>query len=472
MLKLKNTLNGEVEELIPHSGKTVQMYVCGVTPYDNCHLGHARTFVSFDVMKRWMHECGLKVNHIQNVTDIDDKIIKRAQERKVMPLELSDKFDKKSRKEFEQLNILAPNVMPKISEHIPQTLAMIQKLLDKKAAYITDTGVYFEISKFAKYGKLSGQNLEKIKAGARIEVDEKKKNPADFALWKFEETAGATYDSPWGRGRPGWHIECSSMSMHCTKGKPLDLHCGARDLIFPHHENEIAQSEGAGYVPFSHMWVHTGFLTVNGEKMAKSLGNFITIEDALKKWDANTLRLFFSLTHYSSPIDFSETAIESAKNVLENVKRNLSIMHGEGENENRKEEGELENRINAYLDDFASNMDKDLDTPSAISALVLASKEIARARADGKCSKKEMQKLAGKIREKFEVIGIDIKSGEEQKTIKEGKMNEKEIQSLIKEREEARKKKDFKKSDEIRDLLKKNGIVLEDSKDGIRWRYS
>jgi len=408
----------------------------------------------------------MKINFIQNVTDVEDKIIKRANELGVLPLELSDKYDKKAREEFKILNILPPTVMPKISEHIPKTIEMIQKLMDNGIAYKTDSGVYYEVAKFRDYGKLSGQNLEKIKRGARIEVDESKKSPEDFALWKFGQTKGCAWDSPWGKGRPGWHIECSAMSMDKTGGKPLDLHCGARDLIFPHHENEIAQAEGAGYKPFCRMWVHTGFLTVEGEKMAKSLGNFVTIEQALKKWEPNTLRLFFAQTHYSSPVDFSEKSLEAAKNTLENIKRSLTVMQGEGEKSDKEAEHNLEDAINTHLSKFTTAMDNDFDTPSAISELVLASKEIAKARAQNRVSKDELKKQIERIVQKFQILGLEVLQKD-----KETKVSKEEINELVQKREEARKNKDWASADKIRNKLKEMGVVLEDSKEGIRWRF-
>lgn len=467
MLNAQNTLSRKIEELKPNDGKTLHMYVCGITPYDSSHLGHARTFVSFDIMRRWI-EGGhkIKVNFIQNVTDIDDKIINRAKQKGILPLELSKKYDEQCRGEMKKLNIMPATVMPKISEHIPQTIAMIQKLMDAQIAYKTDTGIYYDVSKFADYGKLSGQNIDKIKSGARIEIDEKKKNPIDFALWKFSQEKGATYESPWGKGRPGWHIECSAMSMHHTNGTPLDLHCGARDLIFPHHENEIAQSQGAGYKPFSRMWIHTGFLTVNGEKMAKSLGNFITIEEALKKWDANSLRLFFAQTHYSSPVDFSEKSIEAAKNTLDNVKRSLTIMQGEGEKSDKDAEHTLMDLINSHMSKFASAMDNDFDTPSAISELVLATKEIARARAQNNISKEIIQEQIEIVKQKFEMLGFSFEQN------KHTQMSKEQIDKLVAKREEARQNKDWATSDKIRDELAGNGVIIEDSKDGIRWRYA
>ncbi len=468
MLYIKDTLSAENKEIKSNSDGKFHMYVCGITPYDSSHLGHARTFVSFDIIRRWIqYGHNIDVNYIQNVTDIDDKIIQRSKLRGVNALELSAKYDQQFREQMIKLNIIPATHMPKISEHIAQTIELVQKLLDRGFAYITDTGVYYEVAKFNEYGKLSGQNLDKIKSGARIEIDEKKKNPVDFALWKFSNENDATFESPWGRGRPGWHIECSAMSMHCTHAQPLDLHCGARDLIFPHHENEIAQSEGAGYKPFSKLWAHTGFLTVNKEKMAKSLGNFITIEDALKKWDSDSLRMFFAQTHYSSPIDFCEQAIESAKNTLENVKRSLAIMQGEGQNSNTQEQNDFVDEINTHMSKFASAMDNDFDTPSAISELILASKAVARARVQNQVSYDKLVEQARKIRQKFELLGFRLEYVHEQKP----KLQLSEVEALLQKREDARKNKDWALADKIRDELKQNGIILEDSQEGARWRY-
>ncbi len=488
MLSLHDTLSGKLKPVSPADGKRLSMYVCGITPYDYCHLGHARTLVAFDVMRRWMEHSGMDVLHIQNVTDIDDKIIKRAGERKMKPLELSKKYDDLSREEMGKFGLLTPTVMPKISEHIAQTIALIGKIIANGSAYVTSSGVYFDISAFPSYGKLSGQNLEKINAGARIEIDEKKKNPEDFALWKLdgagcahEEKAGvcakcATSDSPWGRGRPGWHIECSAMSLHYTGGLPLDLHGGARDLIFPHHENEIAQSEAAGCKPFSRHWAHTGFLTVNGEKMAKSLGNFITIEDGLKKWDVQTLRLFYALTHYRSPIDLSEEAVAGAKNTLDNVRRCLSLMEGEGVGApDAGAEVRLATEVNGALSQFSSFMDNDLDTPQALSALITGAKQVARAREEGKCSRKVLEMAAKQISDGFAVLGIEVakKAAASSPAGAAGAMPEEEIAKLVAARQAARAKKDFKAADAIRKQLAEAGVVLEDSKDGTqKWRYA
>jgi cysteinyl-tRNA synthetase len=468
-MKAYNTLTRKVEELTTREKGKLFIYVCGLTPYDSMHIGHARTLAAFDVMRRWWEHKGIEVVHMQNVTDIDDKIIKRAKEQKIMPLALSAKFDAQSREEMGQLGLLPPTYMPKISEFVPQTIALIGKIIANGHAYATESGIYFDIPSFPNYGKLSGQDMGRIRAGARIEVDEKKRNPEDFALWKLEETPGATFDSPWGRGRPGWHIECSAMSLHYTGGKPLDVHGGARDLIFPHHENEIAQSEASGAVPFSKHWIHTGFLTVNGEKMSKSLGNFITVKDALSKWDANCLRLFFALTHYRSPIDFSENAIEGAKTALDNVRRSLGLMEGEGSEKGEEKEGrELAGAINSSIKKFNERMDDDFDTPNAVSELIGASKEIARAKAEGRVGRKKIAEEAEKIASAFAIIGIDAIGAASSK-----KITKEEVEALVGQRADARATKQWKKSDELRERLKALGVIVEDTKGGKQiWKYA
>ncbi len=496
LLHLHNTLSGQIEPFTPRVSGKAFVYICGITPYDYCHMGHARTLVSFDILRRWMMHTGLEVTYVQNVTDIDDKIIRRALENKKKniepssPLALSSLFDTCSREDMTTLGILLPTHMPRISEHIPQTISLISKIISNNHAYITSSGVYFSISSFSNYGKLSGQTLDKLKAGARVEVDEEKKNPEDFALWKLDDGKGCTHapstgvcalcatcDSPWGRGRPGWHIECSAMSLHLSGGHSLDLHGGARDLIFPHHENEIAQSEGSGVTPFSRHWTHTGFLTVNGEKMAKSLGNFITIRDGLKKWDGTTMRLFFALTHYRSPIDFSESALNAAKNTLDNVRRSLSLMEGEGAAAaDEASERSLNASVDGKLISFASYMDNDLDTPQALSELFEASKLVARARAENKCAKNVLETNAKKVSDAFGLLGIEIVQKQVKSTdagtaaASSPAMSKEAIEQLITDRETARKAKDYAAADTIRKKLAASGVLLEDSKDGVKWR--
>ncbi|MFN3909609.1 MAG: cysteine--tRNA ligase [Candidatus Anstonellaceae archaeon] len=470
MIKLKDTLDEQLKEIYPKSSNQILMYVCGLTPYDDTHLGHARTFASIDILKRYLEYKGQKVFHIQNVTDIDDKIINRALQKNMLPLDLSSFYDQKSRQELLGLNILPPSFMPKVSESIPIILDFISKILQKGFGYVSKSGVYFDVLKYNKafgsYGALSKQNLEKIKSGARIEPKEDKKDPSDFALWKFEEVKGATFFSPWGEGRPGWHIECSAMSMAATKGKPLDMHCGARDLIFPHHENEIAQAHAAGYIPFCYQWLHTGFLTVNGEKMAKSLGNFITLSEAMQKWKTPVLRLFFALSHYSSPLDFSINAIEGVEKTFENLKRSLFIAEQKflkitpSTNYIR----DFEQKIDQKIQEFDKFMENDLDTPLACSSLIAASKEISKAAESGLCPYSLISNKASKIKEHFNILGVEI-------PLPELKISKTEIEKLLEKRQEAREERDFEQADAIRTELQQKGIILEDTEHGTIWKY-
>jgi len=474
-LLIQNTLSGEKEEFTPLHGKKVNMYVCGVTPYDKSHLGHARTFVSFDVIRRYLLFKGYDVKFVQNVTDIDDKIINRAKERKVLPTELSEKYTRQSEKECIELGILAPDIAPRVSGSIPQIIALISRLEKNGVSYKTSTGVYFDVSKFPDYGKLSHQSSEGLKAGARIEVDEEKKNPQDFALWKLGEEPGATFDSPWGNGRPGWHIECSAMATSLL-GDTIDIHGGARDLIFPHHENEIAQSEAATGKPFVRYFVHTGFLTVDGEKMAKSLGNFITIEDGLKKYGAQPLRMLFALSHYSSPIDFSEDGVKAASNALASLHSSLSAA--KTYSSQAKGSGALIQSAHEAEKKFIAAMDDDFDTPTAMVALFSLAKKISGACSEASASAQEVKSAAAVLEKSLAIFsllpqaasGSPDSSPAVEKICKQFKLPsaslEEMVLSLIAARNDARKIKDFAASDAIRTELAKAGIVLEDRKDG------
>ena len=456
------------------------MYVCGITPYDRSHLGHARTLVSFDVIRRYLIFHGFDVKFVQNVTDIDDKIIKRAKERGVPPLELSEKYSVLSDKEFDTLGIMKPDMAPKVSQYIPAIIELIQKIEKNGYAYTTESGVYFDVLKFRDYGRLSGQTPETIKSGARIEIDEKKKNPQDFALWKLGTEPGATFESPWGSGRPGWHIECSAMATKLL-GDTIDIHGGARDLIFPHHENEIAQSEAATGKPFVKFWMHTGFLTVNGEKMAKSLGNFITIEDGLKKFTPQQLRMLFILSHYRSPIDFSEDAIVASGNALSAL--HSAISAAKTYTSLSKEDGGLEAEAQQAERKFFEAMDDDFDTPAAMAVLFALGRRISGACSGGDFLPASVKKAAATLEKLLATFNlaphVQMESAGERDLI--GKLcrefglgvsgsEEEMIEALIAFRNEARKKKDFAISDTVRGELLAAGIVLEDRKDGtVGW---
>jgi cysteinyl-tRNA synthetase len=482
-LLIQNTLSGKKEEFTPLHGKKVNMYVCGVTPYDRSHLGHARTFVSFDVIRRYLLFKGFDVTFVQNVTDIDDKIINRAKERKVLPTELSDKYTQQYEGECAALGIMKPDIAPRVSGSISSIISLIQRLEQNGVAYKTSTGVYFDVAKFPEYGKLSHQASEKLKAGARIEVDEEKKSPQDFALWKLGEEPGATFSSPWGNGRPGWHIECSAMATSLL-GDTIDIHGGARDLVFPHHENEVAQSEAATGKPFVRYFMHTGFLTVDGEKMAKSLGNFITIEDGLKKYGAQPLRTMFLLSHYSSPIDFSEDALQAATSALASLHSALSaartysssLQHG----------GILSASVHESEARFFAAMDDDFDTPTAMAALFALAKRISGACSEASASSSEVKSAAAtleKLLGVFNLAPLPEAAGDGAGQGAVGKICKRfgvplssldeMVPALIAARNDARKKKDFAASDAIRAELAAAGIVLEDRKDGSTgWRHA
>ena len=479
-LKIQNTLSGKKEEFTPLHGRKVSMYVCGVTPYDSSHLGHARTFVSFDAIRRYLIFRGYDVTFVQNVTDIDDKIINRAKERKVLPTDLSAKYTRQYEEECAALGIMQPDIAPRVSGCIPQIIALISRLEKKGAAYRTSTGVYFDVGKFPDYGKLSHQASDTLKAGARIEVDEEKKNPQDFALWKTGEEPGATFGSPWGNGRPGWHIECSAMATSLL-GDTIDIHGGARDLIFPHHENEIAQSESATGKPFVRYFIHTGFLTVDGEKMAKSLGNFITIRDGLEKYGAQPLRMLFLFLHYSSPIDFTEDSVKAAGNALSSLHCALSAARTYSSKASGG--GSLISSAHEAEAKFIAAMDDDFDAPAAMAALFALSRKISGACSEASASEKEVKEAAATLEKLLAIFNLlpaaasepqDSSAAVEKICRQFGAAPaslDEMVLSLIAARNDARRKKDFAASDSIRTSLAGAGIVLEDRKDGTTgWR--
>ncbi|MDD2655616.1 MAG: cysteine--tRNA ligase [Candidatus ainarchaeum sp.] len=459
-----NSLSRKKEPLKAGEGGKLYMYVCGLTPYDHAHVGHARTYVAFDTVKRYLLHKGADVFHIQNVTDVEDKIFNRSRETKIPPQDLAERFQGEALELFDLLNVLRANVYPTVSGHIPEIIGMIQKIQKNGLAYETETGVYFSVKKFRNYGKLSGQRMDEIRKGSRIAPDETKEHAEDFALWKKGEDV-LTFDSPWGIGRPGWHIECSAMAMKYTGGKPLDIHGGARDLIFPHHENEIAQAEGASGNGFSRFWMHTGFLTVNGEKMSKSLGNFITLKDLLSRHSPNSVRLFFLRSHYRSPVDYSEDSIRSAEESLKRI-FNLWAMLDEALSEEKSSAPDKSFRkdSDAEISGFHACMDDDFDTPGAIAHLFsLASLSFSQLEKE----KPDLGQL-GKVREKLEqmlwILGL------KKEEIEMPEMTEKLVSLLIDLREKARKEKNYGMSDEIRERLSELGVVLEDGGKGVKWR--
>ena len=467
-LRVYNTMTGKVEPFTPRVGRRVGMYVCGPTVYDYSHIGHARTYMAFDVIVRYLRYRGYDVKYVVNITNIDDKIINRAKESGVDPLELAERFEEVFYDDMDALGVIKADAYPRVSDHIPEVIETIQTLIGKGFGYEVDGDVYFDVGRVEDYGKLSHQSMDAIKAGARVEVDERKRNPADFALWKRSKEGEPSWGSPWGEGRPGWHIECSAMSRRYL-GEQFDIHGGARDLIFPHHENEIAQSEAySGKKPFVRYWLHTGFLTINGEKMSKSLGNFITIGDLLSRYEAEVFRLFILSTHYRRPINFSERALEHEKQSLrriygtvDNMRMQIEIAR-EGFEENRRE-AELSRQARKIKKRIIEGMDEDFNTPRALAEFYSLIRVGNRAIAD-KAVKSTLTEILDAIIEVARIFGI-LEKERERATLPE------EINMLIKERELVRSRKDWEKADEIRAKLKGMGIILEDYPGGTKWRY-
>lgn len=483
-MRIFNSLSKRPEPLKPLEAHRILLYVCGLTPYDSAHIGHARTYVSFDVIKRYFMKKGFSVYHIQNITDVEDKIIKRCGETGADPKKLTEENHRDALELFAQLNILPADVYPKVTEHIPEIIALIGLLIEKGRAYETETGVYFDVSSFRNYGALSGQNLDEIQAGARVEIDESKKDPADFALWKKTDGDLIEFPSPWGTGRPGWHIECSAMALRYA-GRTLDIHGGARDLIFPHHENEIAQSEGASGQKFCNCWMHTGFLTVSGEKMSKSLGNFVTLSQALAMHSPNALRLFFLQAHYRSPLDYDDETIAAAEETAERIFNSLGLIKEiEAGAETHKNE-EFRKKSSELITAFYNHMEDDFNTPEALAALFsllrLANSHISA----GKPDRDELKKVANSLDEMVWILGLQEKrrtlgskeqvllSFLEELGVKEKPQTaDAALDLLVRLREDARKNKDYRKSDLIRERLGGMGIVLEDKAGGTRRKIS
>ncbi len=468
-IKIYNTLSRKKEEFIPMEGKVVKMYVCGITPYDYSHIGHARSCVAFDVIRRWLEYRGYKVKLIQNFTDVDDKIIKRALKENKKFDEISEFFIKAFFEDVvEPLNIKRADVYPKVTEHIKDIIELIEKIIENGHAYVLENGdVYFHVPSFKEYGKLSKQSLEELKKH-RIEPDPRKKDVRDFALWKAAKEedykVGSVFDSPWGKGRPGWHIECSAMSMKYL-GETLDIHGGGKDLIFPHHENEIAQSEAATGKTFVRCWMHNEFVTINGEKMSKSLGNIIAMRDLINQYDPCVLRFFLASAHYRDPIDFDEERIREAESVYRKLENALEMLDAEMQAvEENFEENEEEDRINDLVGKFEEAMDDDFDAAKATKVLVEFATYINKyVNERERKSRKTIELMMDKFLKLASVLGIfeDFERSAELTN---------EERELIEKRELARKKRRFEEADKIREELKSRGIILYDTPRGVRWR--
>lgn len=462
-MKIYNTLKKAKEDFVPLKEGEVSMYVCGPTVYDLFHIGNARTFIVFDTIRRYFEYRGYKVNFVQNFTDIDDKMIARANDENTTVKELGDRYISEYYKDADGLNIKRASVNPRATLFIDEIIAFVKDLVDKGYAYEVDGDVYFSTKRFQEYGKLSGQNLEDLQAGARINVDERKKDPMDFAVWKKQKVGEPAWESPWGLGRPGWHIECSCMADKLL-GKTIDIHAGGTDLIFPHHENEIAQSESRNNAPFARYWMHSAFINVNNQKMSKSLKNFFTVREILEKYDADVVRFFMLSAHYRTQLNFSLDLLDSAKasverlyNTIGNLERFLDVVKTEELQEGEKA---FVDTLNSYRQKFIEKMDDDFNTADGIAVIFDLIRDInINVSAD---SSKEIVKLSlDLIRELGSPLGILQKSTKVSL--------EEEIEKLIEERQKARKEKNWALADKIRDDLKARGIILEDTPQGVRW---
>lgn len=459
MLSIYNTFTQQKEIFKPISAPIVNMYVCGITVYDYCHIGHARTVLAFDVIYRYLLARGYQVNYVRNITDIDDKIIKRAAENNESIEALVARYTNAMHEDFKSLGALTPNTEPCATHSIPQMITLIEKLIDNGLAYVAvNQDVYYHVKKFVTYGQLSHRHLEDLCIGARVEMNEDKQDPLDFVLWKAAKPGEPSWPSPWGPGRPGWHIECSAMANHFL-GDTLDIHGGGYDLIFPHHENERAQSEGAHHKKFVNTWMHTGFVQVNDEKMSKSLNNFFTIRDVLKAYDAQTIRYFLVSSHYRSQVNYSEDNLQQARTCVERLY--LSLL-------DRKIHDIVLDEDNAFVKRFYQAMDDDFNTSVAVSILCEVSREINIAREH---HKDEADQLASLLKKLANILGLLTEDPQTYlQHSKQAALSPEEIDTLVKARDQARLDKNFAKADEIRKQLTDLGIILEDSQEGTRWR--
>jgi cysteinyl-tRNA synthetase len=464
MLALHNSLTRKKEVFSPIVPGQVRMYVCGMTVYDYCHLGHARVLVVFDMVTRWLRNSGYQVTYVRNITDIDDKIIKRAQDNGEPYTALTERFIAAMHEDSAALGVLPPDHEPRATEYVGNMLNMIQELIDRGHAYAASNGdVYYSVQSFAHYGQLSGKTLEDLRAGERVEIDPNKRDPMDFVLWKATKPGEPSWPSAWGAGRPGWHIECSAMGSDLL-GKHFDIHGGGQDLQFPHHENEIAQSEGAHDCKFVNYWLHNGFVRVDDEKMSKSLGNFFTIREVLQKYDAEVVRFFILRAHYRSPLNYSDTHLDDAKAALNRL---YTALRGVDLSDVDESKSGID-WSNSYAARFQAAMDDDFNTPEALAVLFDLATEANRLRttlpSDAVQVLNLLKSLAG-------ILGLLQRDPEQ--FMQTGVSNEyapERIELLIGERLAARKAKDFKRSDAIRDELKAAGVILEDGAQGTLWR--
>ena len=465
-MKIYNTMTRKKEEFIPLEEGKVKMYVCGPTVYNFIHLGNARPFTVFDTLRRYFEYRGYEVTYIQNFTDVDDKIIKMSHEEGISPEEVAEKYIKEYFIDCDGLGIKRATVHPQVTDNIENIIVFVQDLIDKGYAYEAGGDVLFRTRKFKEYGKLSHQNIEELELGARIDVDDKKEDPLDFVLWKAKKDGEPGWQSPWGEGRPGWHIECSVMSNRYL-GNTIDIHAGGQDLQFPHHENEIAQSECRNGHTFARYWMHNGYINVDGEKMSKSLGNFFTVRDISEKYDLGLVRFFLLATQYRNPVNFSDTVLEQAKAGLErltNARDNAEFILGNLDDSGlRDEEKDLAAGLDKYRDRFIEAMDDDLNTADAISVIFELAKFMNTNISD-QSSKEFVQLNLDIFNELTGVLNIANKSVEEDDSLSQ------KVEDLIAKRAQAKKEKNFALADQIRDELAAMGIAIEDTRQGVKWK--
>ncbi|MDD3221696.1 MAG: cysteine--tRNA ligase [Clostridia bacterium] len=461
-MKLYNTLTRKKEEFVPVEPGKVRMYVCGPTVYNYIHIGNARPMIVFDTVRRYFEYKGYAVNYVSNFTDVDDKIIKKANEEGVPASVISERFIKEAQTDMAGLNVKEATTHPKATEEIDGMIDMIQTLMDKGYAYEVNGTVYYRTRKFSDYGKLSKKNIDDLTAGIRIAVSDEKEDSMDFVLWKPKKEGEPSWPSPWGDGRPGWHIECSVMSKKYL-GEEIDIHAGGEDLIFPHHENEIAQSEACNEKTFAKYWLHNGFLNIDNVKMSKSLGNFFTVREISEQYDLQVLRFFMLSAHYRSPLNFSAPLMEASKNGLDRILTaidRLDEIQGK-DGAMTAEEQSVMAQVNALVEKFEASMEDDFNTADAISAIFELVK-LANIHVTADSTKEMAEKISGIIKKLCDVLGII--------TVREKELLDEDIENLIEERQAARKAKNFARADEIRDELIAKGILLEDTREGVKWK--
>lgn len=461
-MKIFNTLTGTKETFVPIAPGEAKIYACGPTVYDYFHIGNARPFIIFDTLRRYLEYKGYQVTFVQNFTDIDDKMIQRANREGITVKELGERFIEEYYKDAQGLGVKPASVHPRATENIDTILSLIQDLEKKGYAYAVDGDVYFRTKKFKEYGKLSHQPLEDLEAGARIGVDERKEDAMDFAVWKSQKEGEPAWESPWGMGRPGWHIECSAMATRYL-GKTIDIHCGGQDLIFPHHENEIAQSECANGVPFAHYWMHNGYINIDHKKMSKSTGNFFTVREIAEKFSYEVMRFFMLSAHYRSPVNFSQDLMEQAKSSLERINTCIENLQFLAENPIETVTQEEQQLLHGdYVAHFEAAMDDDLNTADALAVVFELVRDTNTVMNDGKAHSKQVIEQCLQWFATFsDVLGLFA--------VKQNNLEE-EVAEWIEKRQIARREKNFTEADRIRDLLREQGILLEDTPQGVKWR--